>query len=197
MSTFCPTAKYILKTDDDIYVDVFDVVDVVLVELIDSKKTYACQNMYGNKPQRDPSNLWYVSDDLYPEENYPEFCSGGAYLLKADDATKIYSVCKKPKFLWIDDVFVTGILRETYNSQNNGGGSQGLDILTVNSRYNFSCKSAIKTWCSGDGSGTNPIKYIFVSIHKSELIRDMFCIWNEVTLRKYAVHHATADEINC
>lgn len=192
MSTFCPSAKFILKTDDDIYADIFQIVDVMLVELINSKRTYACQNMGGNKPQRNPKNTWYVSEDLYPREEYPVFCSGGAYVMKADDATKIYSVCNKTNFLWIDDVFVTGILRDMYNSQNNND-SKRLDVLTMNSRYNLSCSIGIRTWCSnGEGLGTNPLKYTFVLVEKRDIVRDMFCIWNEIRLKKYAVNHAFA-----
>lgn len=193
MSKFCTNAQFILKTDDDIFADIFQLVEVILVELLNSEKTYACQNMIGNKPVRNPDNVWYVSEDLYSEQQYPAFCSGSAYLIKTGVAEKIYSVCNRQKFLWIDDVFVTGILRENYNSMINDSDNERLDILSLNNRYNLSCRDAIKSWCN-TGLQSNQLKYTFVLLHKNEIIRDMFCIWNKVRLLKFAMNNAFSSE---
>lgn len=194
MNTFCSNAKYILKTDDDVFVDIFQLVEVILIELINSQKTYACQNMRGNKPIRNPHNVWYVSEELYSGEEYPEFCSGSAYVMRSSDAAKIYSVCNQKKFLWIDDVFVTGILRESYNFMISNSDNEPLDILTLNNRYNLSCKDQIKKWCN-TGLESNQLQYTFVLLHKNEIVRDMFCIWNKVRLLKFAMNNAIVQEL--
>lgn len=151
--------------------------------------------MGGNKPLRNPNNVWYVSKAQYSGEQYPDFCSGSAYLLKTADAPKIYSVCNQTKFLWIDDVYVTGILRETYNLLINNSDNEPLDILSMNNRYNLTCRNEIKIWCN-TGLESNQLKYTFVTMHKNEIVRDMFCIWNKVRLLKFAMNHAIGSEPN-
>lgn len=151
--------------------------------------------MRGNRPVRNPFSVWYIRADLYPAEFYPEFCSGSAYLVKSEDAAKIYSVCNNTRFFWIDDVFVTGMLRENYNLLMKNTGSESLDILTINDRYNLSCKAEMKIWCNS-GMETNPLKYIFTIFDKNAIIRDMFCVWNKVRLMKFAMNNAFVTEKN-
>lgn len=101
-------AKYILKTDDDVYADIFKVIDVFLMKLIESKKSYACY-------ERNSDGKWFVNETEFSEDYYPSYCSGNAYIIRAEDASKVYAISNKIKFYWIDDVFVTGILRKEYN----------------------------------------------------------------------------------
>lgn len=190
VSAFCPTAQYILKTDDDIYADIFQVIDVLLVELMNSNKTYCCENMGGNKPIRVTNSKWYVPKELYPEDTYPDFCSGSAYLMKAADASKIYSVSNATDFFWIDDVFVTGVLREKYGTIVNNG-STTLEILSVFNRHHLGDKKEITKWCTKD-LRTSQLNYTFILLNKNEFIRDMFCIWNKVRLMRHAMNVALA-----
>ncbi len=140
---------------------------------------------------RNPHNTWYVSKDQFAGERYPDFCSGGAYLIKSQAAEKIYSVSEQSKFLWIDDVFVTGVLRDYYNDRINND-NERLDILTLNNRYNFSCRDEIKKWCN---TGLKEQwKYTFVLLHKYEIVSDMFCVWNKVRLLKFAMNNAIASD---
>lgn len=184
--TFCPTAQFILKTDDDIYADIFQIVEVLVVELNNSNKTYACENMAGNKPYRGNNSIWYVSRESYPEETYPDYCSGSAYLVRSDDAAKIYSISNKTNFLWIDDVFVTGILREKYDLIVNNQSETSLQILTLYNRHKLSNKNEIISWCS-EGLGTSQLTHAYILLTKDEFVRDMFCIWNKIRLLRYVM----------
>ncbi|KAJ6645589.1 Beta-1,3-galactosyltransferase 5 [Pseudolycoriella hygida] len=195
VNKFCPTAKFILKTDDDIYADIYQIMDVILEELRDSNKTFACENMGGNKPVREIANKWYVSEETFPGDMYPDFCSGSAYLVKADDATKIYSVSNKTKFFWIDDVFVTGILRETFDVVVHNRNESSLQILSIYSRHHLGDKSEIINWCAKDLS-INQLNYAFILLTKDEFVRDMFCIWNKVRLMRYAMNVVVDSEIH-
>lgn len=186
MNTFCPTAKYILKTDDDIYADIFQVVDVALAELINSGKTYACENMRGNVPNRSKNSKWYVPEEIFKEDAYPEFCSGSAYLVRTDDASKIYSISNKTNFLWVDDAFVTGVLRENYDLIVYDRSESSLQIKTLYNRHHLTVKTDIIRWCY-EGLGSGQLKYTFVLLNKKEFIRDMFCIWNKIRLLRFAM----------
>lgn len=192
MSTFCTTTKFILKTDDDIFADIFQVVEVLLVPFANSQKTYACLNMAGNKPVRDPISSWYVSEELYSDEAYPEFCSGSAYLMKADDASKIYSVSNETKYFFIDDVFVTGILREKYsgfNTSTNPDSSLEIFSLTDHHRLKLDIFFEIKAWCN-TGMQSNQLNYTFLLLEKKDIVRNMFCIWNKIRLMRFAMNNA-------
>lgn len=154
---------------------------------MNSGKTYACENMGGNKPIRVNNSKWYVPEEVYPEETYPDFCSGSAYLMKAVDASKIYNVSNKTNFFWIDDVFVTGVLREKYDMIVNNKSKNSLQILTVYNRHHLGDKEEIISWCT-KGLSTNQLNYTFILLNKYEFIRDMFCIWNKVRLIRYAMN---------
>ncbi|KAG4069028.1 hypothetical protein HA402_008339 [Bradysia odoriphaga] len=188
--SFCSNAKLVLKTDDDVFVDIFQLVEVILVELVNSNNAYACLNMRGNKPIRSQDNVWHVSEEIYPGEEYPDFCSGSVYLMKTQVAAKIFAVSNQTKFLWIDDVYVTGILREHYNVLMNYNDHERLDILSMNRRYNISIdwRNEIQSWCN---AGLNEqFKYAFALLNKDKVVGDMFCIWNKVRLLKFAMNHA-------
>lgn len=145
--------------------------------------------MGGNTPVRDPKSKWFVDENIYSGEMYPDFCSGSSYVMKASDAEKIYSTSKKTNFFWIDDVFVTGILREKYNLLLNSTGNN-LDILDLNNDHHLGDKREILDWCS-KGLETSQLNFIFILLNKKEFVREMFCIWNKVRLMRYAMNTAT------
>lgn len=182
---------FVLKTDDDIFVDIFQVVEVLQDELIAINATYACLNMAGNKPVREPNSKWFVSNELYPAEEYPEFCSGSSYLMKANGAINIYNVSNRTNFFWIDDVFVTGILRSKYKelTDNDAKSTGTLEILNLYNRHHLGDKHEIVDWCS-KGMETNQLAFTFILLNENEFISEMFCIWNKVRLMRYAMNIA-------
>lgn len=119
---------------------------------------------------------------------YPDYCSGSAYLVKAEDAAKIYSVSNKTNFFWIDDVFVTGILREKYDLLANNENKTSLQIFTVYNRHHLGDKKEIINWCSNNFA-TSQLNHTFVLLTKNEFISDMFCIWNKVRLMRYRMNN--------
>lgn len=171
------------------YVDIFQVVEQHLPEFIFSRKTFSCENMYGNEPVRDPTSKWYITKELYPDDTYPEFCSGSAYLLTSDGAAKIYSVSNMTKFIWIDDLFVTGILREKYNSLVLNSGGNGLDILSMKDKHVVQDTDGMLAWCK-TGLESNALTYTFVHLYKNAIIDEMFCMWNKIRQMRFAMNAA-------
>ncbi len=69
--------------------------------------------MYKNQgPRRDKSDKWYVSREEYPDDTYPPWCEGFAYITKPTLTRKLYQASLRVKYYWIDDVYVTGILMQ-------------------------------------------------------------------------------------
>jgi len=126
---YCSSTTFVLKTDDDAFVDLFQLVDFIRrnfgshptntlicnvmpegtrpVRFVDFQNTTADINL---QPQR--VNKWSVTKGEYVDERYPKYCSGLAYLATTDVLRDFYEISGRVKYLWIDDVFVTGIIRD-------------------------------------------------------------------------------------
>ncbi|XP_007428042.1 beta-1,3-galactosyltransferase 5-like [Python bivittatus] len=102
---FCPQATFVMKTDSDMFVNVY-----YLTELLWKRKNttrlYTGSVKMGEKPIRDPDIKWYISEEEYPEKFYPPFCSGTGYVLSSDVASQVYIVSKQITVIKLEDVFV-------------------------------------------------------------------------------------------
>ncbi|XP_043207936.1 lactosylceramide 1,3-N-acetyl-beta-D-glucosaminyltransferase A-like isoform X1 [Amphibalanus amphitrite] len=113
-SDYCPQARFILKMDHDTVVDVFRLTRR-LEELPEGTVgsdallgvTYA-----GSQPIRNPNSKWYVSELEYPESTYPYYMSGWLYLITPSAAARLVAASSNQPFFWVDDAFVTGVLRQ-------------------------------------------------------------------------------------
>lgn len=111
--TNCPDVPYILKADDDTFVDTKRLVSTIHLFLGDSsgsKNSLVCHVIPdGTSPKR--SGKWMVTREEYPFEEYPEYCSGLAYFARLSTLRKIHNVASSGRvpYLRIDDVFVTGL----------------------------------------------------------------------------------------
>ncbi|XP_076894226.1 hydroxyproline O-galactosyltransferase GALT3-like [Bidens hawaiensis] len=84
MGTKILPAKYIMKTDDDAFVRV----DEILASL---KTKNPDGLLYGlvsleSIPQRDKDNKWYISTEEWPEDAYPPWAHGPGYVISRDIA---------------------------------------------------------------------------------------------------------------
>ncbi|XP_013774536.1 beta-1,3-galactosyltransferase 5-like [Limulus polyphemus] len=122
VSTFCTQAEFVMKMDDDIFVEIYR-----LVHLLGYRKKVA----FNGRPRawpaktlgcfvqehmpvvRDPTSKWYVSFDEYPRNNFINYCSGWAYLMTPDVAGALEKESGKFKYFWVDDVHVTGTISKS------------------------------------------------------------------------------------
>uniref|UniRef100_A0A914Q3H6 Hexosyltransferase n=1 Tax=Panagrolaimus davidi TaxID=227884 RepID=A0A914Q3H6_9BILA len=114
---YCPTAKYLLKTDDDTVVDVrrlqywiekhFDRYNYIFDE-----KVIFCKVWTNSTPFRDPEHKWYIPEYAFNETVFPNFCSGPTYLLTAKAIPAILKETPKHYFIQTEDAFFTGIVSE-------------------------------------------------------------------------------------
>ncbi|XP_074112806.1 beta-1,3-galactosyltransferase 1 isoform X3 [Cotesia typhae] len=75
VTTMCPQATFLMKTDDDMYVNV-----PALVKVIRSRPNSAGTLMgsliCNARPISDPKNKWYTPKYMYSEKTYPNYLSG-------------------------------------------------------------------------------------------------------------------------
>lgn len=118
---FCRSAKYLFKTDDDIFVNSILLVKY-LATLIDQPvnnhsfsisemKIYGYQHIQARvfRQAKDiVSTRYLITDEEYPCRKYPTYLSGYGYLIskKARDAI-LYTAYQDPEPFRISDIYLT------------------------------------------------------------------------------------------
>lgn len=120
-ATECADASFVVKMDDDTVFDSMFVYNY-LGDLIDqqtdtttgggSEQFLAGYTLSDKKPIRNAANKWYVSPDEFPGALYPNYLSGWFYITNPLTARRLVIASQRNSFMWIDDVWVTGVLRE-------------------------------------------------------------------------------------
>ncbi|XP_033098039.1 beta-1,3-galactosyltransferase 1-like isoform X2 [Anneissia japonica] len=104
VSMYCPHAKYVMKTDDDMYVSYPNIVNY-LSSHPDTQKGLAMGFLINGSPIRDPKSKWYMPRETYPGNRYPPFLSGTGYVMSLDVARRTYVASVDTPFLYLEDVF--------------------------------------------------------------------------------------------
>lgn len=110
---FCRQARFVFKTDDDIFVDIFQLSSFL-------KDTFGqtggvsnlmmCYLIHSPHVKRSQRSKWRVSFTEYPGRKYPTYCSGWGVLMSPDVVFKLYLLSSKVPYFWVDDVHITGTL---------------------------------------------------------------------------------------
>ncbi|CAC5371968.1 B3GALT1 [Mytilus coruscus] len=103
----CKNAKFVMKTDDDMYVNIPGLIQVI------KKNDHVLQTAVGGycymigQPHRDRKSKWYASFRSYPQKTYPGFCSGTGYVTSFNVVTKIVNISRHVPFFHLEDVYVS------------------------------------------------------------------------------------------
>ncbi|KAL2226143.1 beta-1,3-galactosyltransferase GALT1 [Sesamum indicum] len=99
------SAKFIMKTDDDAFVRV----DEILNSLRRTNVTHGL--LYGlinsdSQPHRSPDSKWYISPEEWPDDKYPPWAHGPGYVVSSDIARTISKKHRKGhlKIFKLEDV---------------------------------------------------------------------------------------------
>ncbi|VDP43124.1 unnamed protein product [Soboliphyme baturini] len=74
------------------------------------RKTIYCAVWEREVVQRSKKHRWFVRKTEFPRRYYPPYCSGSNMILTADSVVPLYTTALRTKFLWVDDVFLSGIV---------------------------------------------------------------------------------------
>lgn len=80
------TAKYIMKTDDDAFVRIDEVVSSLKGKASSSDGLLYGHISFESSPHRDKENKWYVSPEEWPYASYPPWAHGPGYVISRDIA---------------------------------------------------------------------------------------------------------------
>ncbi|KAF5941456.1 hypothetical protein HYC85_019098 [Camellia sinensis] len=78
-------AKYIMKTDDDAFVRVDEVLSSLKGKKVSNGLLYGLIS-FESSPHRDKDNKWYISAEEWPHESYPPWAHGPGYIISKDIA---------------------------------------------------------------------------------------------------------------
>lgn len=146
----CSVAKYIIKIDDDTVFDVYHLVSYLenLESTADDSNEHLLAGyiLDGKKPIRLQASKWYVTFQEFSENVYPDYLSGWLYITNPKTARSLVAESQIQPYFWIDDTWVTGVLREkrdiplTRLNKWYSANSQFLDCCIDDARkYSFKC----------------------------------------------------------
>ena len=55
-------------------------------------------------------NYLQVMREEWPDDSYPTYCTGGAFVMSTDVAVRMHRASYDVPFFWIDDLYITGLL---------------------------------------------------------------------------------------
>ena len=106
MTVFCPSAKYLLKCDDDVIINFPVIVDI----LESSERTNTIWGPLTINARTQRWGKYWLSWSDYPFFYLPPYTRGSAYVISADIIEPLFNTGEYVPMIPIDDVYVTGIL---------------------------------------------------------------------------------------
>ena len=122
----CPRVRYVMKSDDDVYVDVAALTRRLEEERTSQISTFGVDDAAADafiigqvidsaRPVRDRRSKWYTATSVYPSEFYPPYASGTGYVVGSSVVRRLIDLLDSKSSsiarpFWLEDVYVTGML---------------------------------------------------------------------------------------
>ncbi|XP_030005257.1 N-acetyllactosaminide beta-1,3-N-acetylglucosaminyltransferase 2a isoform X2 [Sphaeramia orbicularis] len=112
LSQHCPQVQFILKGDDDVFVNTPRIIDF----LEDLPEVKAGDLFIGDvisnaSPHRDPKLKYFIPESVFVGP-YPPYAGGGGYLYSGDLALRLYNISQQVVLYPIDDVYTGMCLKK-------------------------------------------------------------------------------------
>ncbi|XP_055922204.1 beta-1,3-galactosyltransferase 2 isoform X1 [Eupeodes corollae] len=107
----CPQAKFVLKTDDDMFINVPKLMAFLEKHQKDKRVIFG-RLAKKWKPIRNKKSKYYVSSVQFAATIFPPFTTGPAYVMSADVIHDLYMKALEQTYLKLEDVFTTGIVAQ-------------------------------------------------------------------------------------
>ncbi|KAM6326208.1 UDP-GalNAc:beta-1,3-N-acetylgalactosaminyltransferase 1 [Podargus strigoides] len=105
VTEFCSSARFLMKTDADVFINTANLVKFLL-KLNSSENVFTGYPLIDNFAYRGFYKKAYISYDEYPFRLYPPYCSGMGYILDGKLARRIYELMSHIKPIKFEDVYV-------------------------------------------------------------------------------------------
>uniref|UniRef100_A0A8C1TZ71 Hexosyltransferase n=1 Tax=Cyprinus carpio TaxID=7962 RepID=A0A8C1TZ71_CYPCA len=112
LATRCRQAAYAMKVDSDMYINVENLMSLLLSPNTPRQNYITGHLMRNEVVIRDKNSKWYVVEELYPERKYPTYLLGMGYVFSNDLPEKLVEASKKVKPFNIEDAYVGACLKQ-------------------------------------------------------------------------------------
>ena len=106
----CDRIKYVLKIDDDMFVNMQMMVDFCETRLFPKAVIGKLARKW--KPHRNRLSKWFVPQEAFNGTVYPNFATGPAYMFSGDATRPLLETSLALTPIYLEDVYVTGIVAE-------------------------------------------------------------------------------------
>ena len=110
VTTYCNASAFVLKADDDMYVNVSNLVSALRAESAKSHSDFVLGHVFvGAKPLQDKDSKWYTPRETFSEKVYPRYTSGTCYAMTTSAARRLYEASAEVPLFWLEDIYITGL----------------------------------------------------------------------------------------
>ncbi|CAI9740867.1 lactosylceramide 1,3-N-acetyl-beta-D-glucosaminyltransferase-like isoform X3 [Octopus vulgaris] len=107
--------RFLFKVEDSTFINI-----PRLIRVLKNRRELLHSFIMGHitnrtKPERNEKSPWYISENVYPSNSYPVYAQGAAYLLSGDLIQQLVKESFRVPLIWIEDIFITGILAQNLN----------------------------------------------------------------------------------
>ena len=131
----CRNARYAFKVDQDVYVNVPSVLNIIRNTTKDDSVIGRCLSRVS--PNRDSEGRWYVTREEYPESRYPPFCTGPHYLVPLGLVHLIPELSPNIPMLRLEDIYMGLLIKKA-----------GYDVRDAQEFHTNTNKYTSQTVCS-------------------------------------------------
>ena len=107
---FCNNAKYIIKTDDDILLNIFRLTTYLRESAIGLYRTFFCYVQNDEMVARD--GKYKVTHNQLSAAKYPRFCHGPMWVVTPDLPEELFCGSFKVPYIGCEDVYTSGLVAE-------------------------------------------------------------------------------------
>ncbi|CAM1320013.1 Uncharacterised protein g7372 [Pycnogonum litorale] len=144
---YCSKTTFIMKADDDIFIDIKRIVTNLGSNNNFSEGTFIyCDPIYKATPRRNPANRYYVSESEFYGSHFPTYCNGWSVIYPFHVAKQLLNISSLTPFLWMSDVFITGIV---------AGKIPDLRYISMQPNYTWNVEN-LKRWVKLENESSLP-----------------------------------------
>ena len=114
ISSYCSHVPYTIKSDDDVFANIFKIIQLTEERDLRSRflMCFRWHRMMINRPGIDiTSKRWWLPLDVLPGKKvFEPYCAGLGWIFTTNIAKELLTIAYTTPFLWIDDVYISGMV---------------------------------------------------------------------------------------